>query len=117
MPSVARAAKPASRYPAVVGTSVPDALDALDALGEVELDIRTLEVKRIALIGAAQAQGASWGEIGAALGVSRQAAWEKYRDLVRAALEVTAARAQHSEEAILASAADALKEVRARRQR
>lgn len=114
MPSVARAAKPASRYPAVVGTSVPD---ALDALGEVELDIRTLEVKRIALIGAAQAQGASWGEIGAALGVSRQAAWEKYRDLVRAALEVTAARAQHSEEAILASAADALKEVRARRQR
>ncbi len=112
MPSVARAPRSATRNRAVVGTSTHG---ALDALGEVELGIRTLEVRRIALIGAAQQHGASWEEIGAALGVSRQAAWEKYRNQVRAVLEVSAARASHSEEAILASAADVLKEVRGRR--
>lgn len=79
--------------------------------------MRVLEARKIRLIGAAQRYGASWDDIGSALDVSRQAAWEKYRDRTRALLEDTAARAQHSEEEALASAAQVLKEVRARRRR
>ena len=130
MPSAARAAKssaqprppkPASgrirARPAVQKTDVDveSASDALAALGELEREMRALEVTRIRLIGFAQQHGASWEEIGSALEVSRQAAWEKYRDRVRAVVEVSAARARHSEEETLESAAQVLKEVRARR--
>ena len=59
--------------------------------------MRSLELAKIRLIGAAQRYGASWDEIGSAMGVSRQAAWEKYRDRARGLLDVTAARASHSE--------------------
>jgi hypothetical protein len=93
------------------------AADALDALREIEFGMRSLEVKRVRLIGAAQQLGASWDDIGSALGISRQAAWEKYRDQARELLAVTADRAQVPEEAILQSAAEVLKEVRARRRR
>ncbi len=77
--------------------------------------MRVLEARKVRLIGLAQQLGASWDEIGSALEVSRQAAWEKYRDRVRELLGVTAARARHSEDETLESAARVLKEVRARR--
>ena len=132
MPSAARAAKPSTlahpsepasgrirARPAARRTDVDveSASDALAALGDVEREMRALEVTRIRLIGVAQEHGATWEEIGSALEVSRQAAWEKYRDRVRDILEVTAARARHSEEETLESAARVLKEVRARRRR
>jgi hypothetical protein len=91
--------------------------DALAALTGVAQDMLVLEARKIRLIGVAQEQGASWDEIGSALEVSRQAAWEKYRDRVRELLDVTAARARHSEDETLESAAQVLKEVRARRRR
>lgn len=93
------------------------AADALEALGDIELGMRTLEVKRVRLIGAAQQLGATWEDIGSALGTSRQAAWETYRDQARQLLEVTAGRARQSEDVILESAGQVLKEVRARRRR
>lgn len=96
---------------------VLSASDALGALSEVEQDMRVLEVQKIRLIGAAQKHGASWDEIGSALDVTRQAAWEKYRDRVRELLDATAARAEYSEDETLESAAEVLKEVRARRRR
>ncbi len=77
--------------------------------------MRLMEARKVRLIGLAQEHGASWDEIGSALEVSRQAAWEKYRDRVREVLNATEARARHSEEQTLASAAQVLKEVRARR--
>jgi len=91
--------------------------DALGELGRLEADLRALEARRIRLIGVAQRQGASWDDIGSALDVTRQAAWEKYRDRVRELLDATAARSEHSEEELAASATDVLKEVRARRRR
>lgn len=92
--------------------------DALEALTGIEHDIRVLEARKVRLIGLAQEQGASWDEIGSALEVSRQAAWEKYRVRVRELLDVTSARARHSEDQTLESAARVLKEVRAgKRQR
>ena len=66
-------------------------------------------------IGAAQRHGASWDQIGSALEVSRQAAWEKYRDQVRVLFDAAADRAQRSEEETLESAATVLREVRRRR--
>lgn len=96
---------------------VLSASDALGALSEVEQDMRVLEVHKIRLIGAAQKHGASWDEIGSVLDVTRQAAWEKYRDRVRELLDATAARAEYSEDETLESAAEVLKEVRARRRR
>lgn len=77
--------------------------------------MRVLEARKVRLIGLAQQLGVSWDEIGSALEVSRQAAWEKYRDRVRELLRVTAARAHVSEDETLESAARVLKEVRARR--
>jgi len=79
--------------------------------------MRVLEARKIRVIGLAQRQGASWDEIGSALEVSRQAAWEKYRDRVLALLDATDARSRHSEEQTLESAAQVLKGVRARRRR
>ena len=129
MPSVARAPKSTDLAPAAPsrGTKakparkttvvVPSASDALHELGELERSIRALEVRRVRLIGTAQRHGASWEDIGSALEVSRQAAWEKYRRRVRATLNLTADRAGHSETETLESAARVLKEVRARRRR
>ncbi len=93
------------------------ATDDLARLGDLEVQMRKLALERIRLIAAAQQHGASWEAISSVLGVSRQAAWETYRDRAREVLEATAARATASEEEILESAAGALKHVRARRRR
>ena len=98
-----------------IDSVVHSAPEALDALGDIERTMRSLELAKIRLIGAAQRHGASWDEIGSAMEVSRQAAWEKYRDRVRGLLDVTAARASHSEAETLQSAATVLREVRGRR--
>jgi len=117
-----RAARLRDRKPTTTTTLAFDgeavlnsASEALQALTGIEHDIRVLEVRRVLLIGLAQEHGASWDEIGSALQVSRQAAWEKYRVRVRELLDVTAARARHSEDQTLTSAARVLKEVRARK--
>jgi len=129
MTELSRTAKtPLSRYlassiwrgtaadPAVdLDSVVHSAPEALGALGDIERTMRSLEFAKIRLIGAAQRHGASWDEIGSAMAVSRQAAWEKYRDRVRDLLDVTAARAGNSEEESLESAATVLREVRGRR--
>lgn len=108
--------RPALFDPAVdVDFVVPSAKKALRTLADIERTMRSLEVAKIQMIGAAQRHGASWDEIGSALEVSRQAAWEKYRVRVRSLLDDTAARATHSEEETLDSAAAVLREVRGRR--
>ena len=131
VPSRTRSSRPSARTPSTgsyaggtglvppgdIDAVVHSPSDALGALSEVEQDMRALEVQKIRLIGAAQKHGASWDEIGTALDVTRQAAWEKYRDRVRELLDATAARAQHSEDETLESAAGVLKEVRTRRRR
>lgn len=87
----------------------------LARLSDVENQLRKLAIERVRLIAEAQARGASWEAISAVLGVTRQAAWETYRDRAREVLEATSARATASEEEILQSASHALKGVRARR--
>jgi hypothetical protein len=89
----------------------------LEKLEAIEAEMRSLEAKRVQLIAAAQRHGASWGDISAVLGVSRQAAWETYRNRARAILGETAERATLSEDEVSVSAADALRGIRARRRR
>lgn len=47
-----------------------------DAAGQVEKATRDLH----ACVAAARAAGFSWELIGAAVGISRQAAWERFKD-------------------------------------
>jgi|SRR3990170_8969540 len=81
--------------------------------GTARIDL--LEERKLALIAETQTLGGSWEEVGRALVVTRQAAWEKYRRRVRDMLERSAASATYSEEELLDSAADVLRAVRRRR--
>jgi hypothetical protein len=67
---------------AVVGAERP--IDALKALPAVRDSLTQLEV---ALARRALAEGETWATIGAALGTSRQAAWERLRPGIAAAIE------------------------------
>jgi hypothetical protein len=58
----------------------PDEL--LAALGKVSGEINVLDTDRDAMVLAARKAGASWTQIGKALGgISKQSAWERYRHL------------------------------------
>lgn len=87
-------------------------LEALRALQERE---RELEDARRRLIATAREQGRSWTEIGAALGVSKQAAWQLYNVDITAMLDRVADRAELSEDEAMRIARDELATVRRRR--
>jgi hypothetical protein len=98
-------------------SSASGATVELEKLEAVEAQMRDLERRRVQLIATAQRHGASWRDISSVLGVSRQAAWEMYRNRAREILDATAERATLSEDEVLASASAALRGIRARRRR
>lgn len=53
----------------------------LAELGKVSGEINVLDTDRDAKVLAARKAGASWTQIGEALGISKQSAWERYRNL------------------------------------
>lgn len=55
--------------------------EALDALSDVGLIRRLLDQAELGAVRAARRSGRSWAEIATRLGVSRQSAWERWRDL------------------------------------
>jgi len=55
--------------------------ELLTALGQVSGHIQELDTDRDAKIRAARAAGATWAQIGEALGIRKQTAWERYRKL------------------------------------
>ena len=65
-----------------------DPLAALRALTESEHELERIRREQVI---AARAAGASWQQIGDALGVSRQSAWEAFTAATRAALSVNVA--------------------------
>jgi hypothetical protein len=69
----------------------PDGEAALVVLGDVGLLRQLLEAAEAAGVSAARASGRSWSEIAAALGVSRQAVWERWHALDTAPPATTAA--------------------------
>jgi len=84
-----------SRYPDSMSVLDVDQLpsDPLDALRELARRESELGVLRRATIEAAREAGATWEQVGAALGMSRQAAWEYYSRSVRAKLADSAVEA------------------------
>jgi hypothetical protein len=63
----------------------PDAEAALEALADVGQLRRLLDQTELAAVRTARRQGRSWTEIATQLGIARQSAWEKWRDLDEAA--------------------------------
>ncbi len=59
--------------------------DALDALSDVGLLRRLLDQAELGAVRVARHGGKSWAEIATRLGVTRQSAWERWRDLDDAA--------------------------------
>jgi hypothetical protein len=55
--------------------------DALEALGDVGHVRRLLDEVELRAVRSARTRGRSWAEIATHLGVTRQAAWEKWKDL------------------------------------
>lgn len=63
-----------------MATEVTTLMLNLAALENIHSKAREEADKVPQAVSAARRAGASWAQIGKALGVSRQAAWEKYRD-------------------------------------
>lgn len=63
------------------GTGTTDGTASLDALGDVAVLRHALDLAELAAVRAARAAGRSWAEIATMLGITRQSAWEKWRDL------------------------------------
>ena len=68
-------------------SKVTDASDSLVALGNMPMFRDALGEWEASLARDALANGASWATIGEALGTSRQAAWERLRPGIAAAIE------------------------------
>jgi len=79
---IARAAKLAEEFDPS-GVPMDDTTD-LRAIAEVVDGVRAGEARVRELVALARANGRSWGEIGIALGVSRQAARERFGEKIRA---------------------------------
>jgi hypothetical protein len=67
------------------GAHLHDSDGALRALGDVGLVRRLLDQAEFEAVRTARRQGRSWSEIAVRLGVTRQSAWERWRDVDDAA--------------------------------
>jgi hypothetical protein len=98
----------------LVTESLPeDPLVALRVLADSEVEIDRIRRDRVR---AARAAGASWQQIGDALGISRQSAWESYTADVRTALSRNVdANESLGEAGAIELAVDEVRSVRRRR--
>ena len=71
----------------MVAVTTHDTADPLDALRALQQRERELDDARRLWIARARMQGRSWSEIGAALGVSKQAAWQLFNDDITSMLQ------------------------------
>jgi DNA-directed RNA polymerase specialized sigma24 family protein len=58
-----------------------DVTTVLAELRRVDSKLHSLDSERAEAIRKARAEGATWGQIGEALKISKQAAWERFRSL------------------------------------
>jgi hypothetical protein len=79
---IQRAAKLAEEFDPA-GVRIDDTTD-LRTLAEAVDSVRAGEARVRELVARARANGRSWGEVGIALGVSRQAARERFTEKIRA---------------------------------
>jgi hypothetical protein len=84
------------------GSSDADAgSEALDALSDVSVIRRLLDHVEMASVRRARRHGKSWAEIATNLGVTRQSAWERWRDLDEAGSDADSAAAELDQAASL----------------
>ncbi len=95
--------------------TTPDTVDPLEALAALQDRERELADARRLLIARAREQGRSWSEIGAVLGVSKQAAWQLFNDEITGILDRAAERSGLSEDAAMQLAREELRAVRRQR--
>ena len=103
-----------------MGVIAVDALpaDPLEALRELARSEPELERLRRDKVLAARSAGATWEQVGNALGVSRQSAWEYFTARVREDLAANVkANAELSEDEAMQMAVDEVRSVRRRRRR
>ena len=107
-----------SGYPDSMGVIITDELpaDPLDALRELARTETELDELRRKQVAAARAAGATWEQVGEALGISRQSAWEYYAARTRAEIAATAAaNTQLSDDDAMDLAVEEVRAVRRRR--
>jgi hypothetical protein len=81
-------------------TAVVGEVDPLTALGAARELKEQLSLWEAHLARAALADGATWDTIGSALGISRQAAWERLRPRIAAAIDADRARVRSQRAAV-----------------
>ena len=92
--------------------------EPLQALRELSRAGTELEALLRERVGEARHQGATWGEIGESLGMSRQAAWEYYTRDARRVIDRSVAKGEElSEEEAIRLATEEVAEIRRRRRR
>jgi len=96
----------------VVALEPDDPIDRLRALKAADQEVANWLSDAV---GEARRAGRSWAEIGDALGVSRQAAWQLYNSGLRSAIARSRAEANLSEDEALGIANEELRAVRSRR--
>ena len=101
-----------------MGVIAADALstDPLEALRELARSEPELERLRRDRVLAARAAGATWEQVGNALGISRQSAWEYFTARIREQLADNA-NTELSEDEVMQMAVDEVRSVRRRRRR
>lgn len=107
-----------SGYPYAMGVVVERLpVDPLEALRELTRTEEELGVLRRRSVEAARAAGASWDQIGEALGMTRQSAWEYFTRPMRAAMAERVGASDLDEEEALTLAVEETRAVRRRRAR
>jgi len=108
-------ARQAWRRLATISGRPRDDDDGLDALSDIGVVRRMLDQAELAAVRAARVHGKSWAEIATHLGVTRQSAWERWRDLDDSPGAGESERG--AESTVLADAASHLVKMRAQEQR
>ena len=89
-----------------------DPLEALRELSRADVELEALRRERVAT---ARSQGATWGQIGESLGMSRQSAWEYYTRETRRVLDESAVGSDLDEDEAMRVATEEVSRVRRRR--
>jgi hypothetical protein len=88
-----------------------DPLEALRELSRADVELEALRRERVEV---ARSQGATWDQIGASLGMSRQSAWEYYTREPRCVLDESVAGSDLDEDEAMRVATEEVSRVRRR---
>lgn len=104
--------KPGDGSTVSINSASDDALDLLGLLSSTQEQVARWRREAVAR---ARRQDRSWSEIGAALGISRQAAWEQFSADVEAMLDEVHDKSGLTEDEAMQLANDEIKKMRAER--